>query len=159
MIKQIVNRISENFCSQKELYDNMAVLAREQMELLENNQGVVNPAGLSEILAQRQALLNNIRQLSQENKALQEKARQELNVDKFVLTKIEGKVDGELFKTLKAVLKEMENILEYINETDKKTQYFMFKQLNHENSRPGSSNQQAQKAYQQVMNIDKNDRK
>lgn len=158
MINEIVKRITDNFHNQKKSYCDMAGLAAEQLRILQATEYIKDTTEVREIVNRRNELMEQIFQMHKENKDLQEEICQELELKQFVLSKIEGKVETELFRELKDLIAELGRILEEINTLDKKNQALMMRSVDFWTEQQGTSTVQAQQAYQKEVSRGKKDK-
>lgn len=149
MVKQIIQEIIDNFQQQLILYHSMAELSIAQLECLGKQKTMSGE--LQEILIQRQALMETISTLNEKNRAFQQQAVKDMQIEEFVLKRLHMCIDQESFTLLQNVVMELGQVLESINETDRKNQLFMTNLHTGETKGPGISPKQAGDAYRKSM--------
>lgn len=146
-----IEHIIENFVRQKECYQIMLELARQQWSLL-NDRGPGSDE-IRQLLVKRQDLLVRIMELNRENKELQACAVRDIGIDHFVLSELGLCLEAATFGRLQECIGELSGILESINSQDKANQRFM-ESVSRTRPEPvweKTSNQQAQQAYRNSM--------
>ncbi|MBC7075749.1 MAG: flagellar export chaperone FlgN [Syntrophomonadaceae bacterium] len=120
-----ISEIIDNFDRQYQLYMDMARLSREQLDLLEEKNKKFVCEDLHDLLAKRQGLMEDIGRLSVRSRELQQKISGELNIDKFVLSKVQGKIGEDQYRKLESAVLKLEEVLKFIDRTDKRNLQLM----------------------------------
>lgn len=120
-----INEIIDNFDRQYQLYMDMARLSREQLVLLEERNKKFACEDLHDLLAKRQGLMEDIERLSVKSRELQQKISGELNIDKFVLSKMREKISEDQYQKLESAVLKLEEVLKFIDRTDKRNLQLM----------------------------------
>ncbi len=155
MVKQIIREIVDNFQKQLDLYEKMAELSSAQLICLEKNRAMSGE--LRDIMSKRQALMEDISSLNEKNRACQQQAVQQLDINEFVLSKLQGLIDGADHEQLRDTVSRLGSILEAINEMDRKNQLLMVEvNTSKAGGESKASNRQASDAYRRSMNPNQN---
>jgi len=120
-----ISEIIDNFDRQYQLYMDMARLSREQLDLLEEKNKKFVCEDLHDLLAKRQGLMEDIGRLNVRSRELQQKISGELNIDKFVLSKMQGKISEDQYRKLESAVLKLEEVLKFIDRTDKRNLQLM----------------------------------
>ncbi|NLT21251.1 MAG: hypothetical protein GXY16_09685 [Syntrophomonadaceae bacterium] len=148
-MQDIITAIVDNYNRQIELYNDMADLARQQLNILEARlNGTSENTNLAQTLINRQQLLEKIAELDTINKSLQQQACQQMGIEAFVLSRLKPGLKEDEYQSLQEVLKNMGNILAGIQEIDDNNQQLMNKALTTNRKRAVTADQ-ARDAYNQ----------
>lgn len=148
-MQDIITAIVDNYNRQIELYNDMADLARQQLNILEARlNGSSENTNLAQTLINRQQLLEKIAELDTINKSLQQQACQQMGIEAFVLSRLKPGLKEDEYQSLQEVLKNMGNILAGIQEIDDNNQQLMNKALTTNRKRAVTADQ-ARDAYNQ----------
>ncbi|MDD3852710.1 MAG: hypothetical protein PHD40_03555 [Syntrophomonadaceae bacterium] len=148
-MQDIITKIVENYNRQIELYNDMADLARQQLDSLEARlDGTSENTNLAQVLINRQQILGKIEELENINKSLRQRTCQKMGIEAFVLSQLKPNLKEEEYQGLQEVLKNMGSILVGIQEIDDKNQQLMNRTLVSSRKR-GVTDNQARNAYNQ----------
>jgi len=148
-MQDIITKIVENYNRQIELYNDMADLARQQLDSLEARlDGTSENTNLAQVLINRQQILGKIEELENINKSLRQRTCQKMGIEAFVLSQLKPNLKEEEYQGLQEVLKNMGNILAGIQEIDDNNQQLMNKALTTNRKRAVTADQ-ARDAYNQ----------
>ncbi len=155
MVKQIIREIIDNFQQQLNLYEKMAELSSAQVNCLGKKRAMSGE--LRDIMSKRQTLMADISSLNEKNRASQQQAMQELNINEFVLNKLLGQIDAADYEQLRDTVSSLGLILENINELDRKNQLLMVEvNTSSAGGERRASNKQASNAYRRSMKPEQN---
>ncbi len=149
MNNNLLEKITVNYNEQHDLYMEMARLANEQLECLENGDDA-NSAKLWALLESRKQLMDAILQLNEKAQQIQKECMTKYSIEQFTLSNLQGKVDALRYEELKNAIDKMGAILHEINNTDAKNQAIMRQKTINRNS-VQTSNNIANQAYRQAM--------
>ena len=151
-VNETIITIADNFKQQIQLYSQMLALSLQQLHILEENGGRVNPDEINLLLLERQKLMETISQLDKSNKQLQSEINQELGLDVFVLTRLENLIDETQYRDLKTLIAKLGELLRTISDQDEQSQLMMRKGLK-SSARQSikAGNEQVSSAYKQAM--------
>lgn len=148
-MQDIITAIVDNYNRQIELYNDMADLARQQLDILEARlNGTSENTNLAQTLINRQQLLEKIAELDIINKSLQTQTCQRMGIEAFVLSQLKPGLKEEEYQGLQEVLKNIGSILAGIQEIDDNNQQLMNKALTTNRKRAVTADQ-ARNAYNQ----------
>lgn len=150
-IQRLMEEIIDNFNKQQQLYIKIDDLSGEQLDLLADEQWLNKQEQLNELLQKRQIINKEIDVLNSHNKSLQEQVTMQLNLQEFVLSRLESKLEEAQYKSLRQVVAELGDILAKINKTDEQNQIFIKKKAGPDRVNPQANPQQAQNAYHQAV--------
>ena len=152
-MKDQLERIITNFQEQQQAYLTMADMAQAQLTCLQKQQASADTMELTALLQARQGLLQEIDVLSRENKLLQEQVCRAIEVDEFVLRKLEGKFDEASFQKLKEAIGALALLLEDITRTDTQSHQLLSEGLKTSTRQAPSKagKARARKAYEAAM--------
>lgn len=152
-MNKTLEQIIENFDQQHELYTRMHHLAEEQLLLLQQGMQSAYSDQINQLLLRRQDLLESIVKLNRQNKLWQEQVLIELDLPRFALSELKNRISEEQFHQLQKRVSDLGQLLESINNIDKKNQRAMEMTSNALSGRPveKNSSHHAQKAYQKTM--------
>lgn len=153
LLKETVNEVINNFNQQLQLYTEMMDLSARQLEFLSKTDYSEEGDELNQLLAKRQNLIKEINRLNRSNRKFRQRAAAYLEIDDFVLSQLQYKLDPEQFFQLQQVLAEIERILSVIADTDGNSEELMRKNYAAAvKAKPRANHTQASKAYNQAKN-------
>ncbi|MGI5880078.1 MAG: flagellar export chaperone FlgN [Syntrophomonadaceae bacterium] len=148
-MQDIILAVVDNYNKQIELYNEMADLARQQLNVLEARlNGTAENTNLAQILIERQQLLEKIEELEEINKSLKQRACQQMGIEAFVLSRLKPGLNEEEYDSLQEVLINVGSLLTSIQEIDDKNQRLMNRTLVVNRKRTVTADQ-ARNAYNQ----------
>jgi len=145
----LIRDLIDNYIQQDKIYHKVAVFSLQQTALLESQ--TVDPVLIREVLQNRQSLMDDVANINEEAKNLQDKMKKYYGLKAFTLSGIEGVVNHGDFTELKGVLDQMGEVLKSISQNDLKNQVLMRQAAAEAHAGPTVSNHQASSAYRQAM--------
>lgn len=151
LVERLIKEIIANFHKQQQLYMQIDDLSGEQLSLLADEKWLDKLEELDELLIKRQIINVEIDALNNHNKSLQGQITTQLALPEFVLSRLEGKLEEEQYKSLREVVAGLGDILAKINKTDEQNHILIKKKAGLGRVDPRANRQQAQNAYHQAV--------
>ncbi|MDD4802941.1 MAG: flagellar export chaperone FlgN [Syntrophomonas sp.] len=148
--EELYTHIIENFKAQHHLYQNMADLSQQQLDLLKQNNGVGDD--LMMLLEQRQEMVAQIDDLNGHNRQAQQQITASLGLDEFVLSGLAEKLNAHRVQALQEILQALGQLMADISELDRQSNNLIRKKISdRKNNMNRRGTQVVQQAYKEMM--------